>query len=195
MRLFGPLYDRCLRWSAHPHAERYLAGMSAAESIFFPIPPDVMLAPMSLASPPRWLRFASICTLASVLGGLIGYLLGAFALELVWPALESLGKVETFERIQLLFTRYGFWIVFVAGFTPIPYKVFTIASGAAGIGLLPFVLGSLVGRGGRFFLVGALMAWGGPRMEPLLRRYVEGLGWAVVVLVLIGLAWWEWGRA
>lgn len=194
MRLFGALYDRCLRWSAHPHAERYLGGMSAAESIFFPIPPDVMLAPMVLATPGRWVRLATLCTLASVIGGLVGYLLGAFALEAVWPLLEAWGKTGTFEQIQQLFTRYGFWIVFVAGFTPIPYKVFTIASGAAGIGLIPFTLGSLVGRGGRFFLVAALVAWGGPRMAPLLRRYVEGIGWAVVVAVLIGLAWWEWSR-
>lgn len=195
MRLFGPLYDLCLRWSAHPHAERYLAGMSAAESVFFPIPPDVMLAPMTLARPPQWVRFAAVCTVASVLGGLLGYLLGAFALEAIWPLLEAWGKVETFQEIQQLFARYGFWIVFVAGFTPIPYKVFTIASGATGIGLVPFLLGSLIGRGGRFFLVGALIAWGGPRMAPLLRRYVEGIGWAVVVLVLIGVLWWEMTRA
>lgn len=194
MRLFGALYDRCLLWSAHPHAERYLGGMSAAESIFFPIPPDVMLAPMVLARPGRWFRFAAICTLASVIGGLVGYLLGAFALEAIWPLLEASGKTATFEQIQSLFTRYGFWIVFVAGFTPIPYKVFTIASGATGIGLIPFTLGSLVGRGGRFFLVAVLVAWGGPRMAPLLRRYVEAIGWAVVAAVLIGVVWWEWTR-
>ena len=194
MRLFGPVYDRCLCWSGHRHAERYLAGMSAAESIFFPIPPDVMLAPMVLAKPQRWFRLATRCTLASVIGGLVGYLLGAFALEAIWPVLEAWGKTGVFEQIQALFSRYGFWIVFVAGFTPIPYKIFTIASGATGIGLIPFTLGSLVGRGGRFFLVAALIAWGGPRMAPLLRRYVEGIGWAVVAAVLAGLLWWEFSR-
>lgn len=194
MRLFGPIYDRCLRWAAHPHAERYMAGMSAAESVFFPVPPDVMLAPMALAQPTRWRRLALVCTVASVLGGLIGYLLGVFALELIWPWIEAAGKAATFHEIQASFTRYGFWIVFLAGFTPIPYKVFTIASGAAGIGLAPFVLGSVVGRGGRFFLVTGLIALGGPKMEAQLRRYVEGLGWLAVVLVAGFIAWWEWGR-
>ena len=194
MRLFGPIYDRCLRWAAHPHAERYMAGMSAAESVFFPVPPDVMLAPMTLAQPGRWFRLAAVCTVASVLGGLIGYLLGAFALEVVWPWIEASGKAAVFVQIQQHFVHYGFWIVFLAGFTPIPYKVFTIASGAAGIGLIPFVLGSVVGRGGRFFLVTGLVAWGGPRMEKHLRQYVEAIGWLAVVLVVAVLAWWEWGR-
>ena len=194
MRLFGPIYDRCLRWAAHPHAERYMAGMSFAESVFFPVPPDVMLAPMTLAKPTSWRRLALVCTVASVVGGLLGYVLGAFALEMIWPWIEAAGKVAAFEQIQQNFARYGFWIVFLAGFTPIPYKVFTIASGAAGIGLIPFVLGSVVGRGGRFFLVTGLVAWGDPKMETPLRRYVEALGWLLVLLVGIAIAWYEWGR-
>ncbi|GIX35622.1 MAG: membrane protein [Lysobacteraceae bacterium] len=195
MRLFGPLYDRCLRWAGHPHAEAYLAGISTAESIFFPVPPDVMLAPMVLARPHRWLRLVLVCTLASVLGGLIGYALGAFALDLVLPLLERAGKLEAYLEVQHLFQRYGFWIVFLAGFTPIPYKVFTLASGATGIGWIPFLLASLVGRGGRFALVGGLVAVGGTRVAPLLRRYVEGIGWAMVLVVAVGLAVWEWRGA
>jgi membrane protein YqaA with SNARE-associated domain len=191
MRLFGPIYDRMLRWAGHRHAERYLAGLSAAESVIFPIPPDVMLAPMTLAVPQRWFRYALVCTVASVLGGLLGYLLGHYALEAVLPWLERAGKLDTFHHIQELFVRYGFWIVFVAGFTPIPYKVFTIASGAASIGLLPFTLGSLVGRGGRFFLVAGLIRLGGARMEGLLRTYVEWLGWLVIVIAAAALLWLE----
>lgn len=195
MQLFGPLYDRCIAWAGHRHAERYMAVLSAAESVVFPVPPDVMLAPMTLARPNHWFRYALVCTLASVLGGLLGYVLGHFALEAVWPWIEAAGKAATFDEIQTLFERYGFWIVFVAGFTPIPYKIFTIASGAASIGLLPFVLGSMVGRGGRFFLVTGLLAWRGKQVESVLRRYVEGLGWAVVALALIGLLWLEFGSA
>ena len=101
------------------------------------------------------------------------------------------GKLETFHEVQALFVRYGFWIVFVAGFTPIPYKVFTIAAGAAGIGMLPFLLGSFVGRGGRFFLVAGLIRLGGAPMEQVLRRYVEWLGWLVVVVVAVALLWLE----
>lgn len=191
MRLFGPIYERCLRWAAHPHSERYLAGVSATESVIFPIPPDVMLAPMTLARPERWFRYALICTLASVLGGMLGYALGAYALDAVMPWIERAGKREAFDQIHQLFAVYGFWIVFVAGFTPIPYKVFTIASGAAGMGWLPFVLGSLVGRGGRFFLVALLVRLGGARLEASLRRYVEWIGWGVLMLVVIGLVAWE----
>ena len=194
MRLFAPLYDTALRLAGHRHAERYMAALSVAESVIFPVPPDVMLAPVTLARPSGWWRFALICTVASVVGGLLGYALGWLALDAIWPLVERLGKAETFAEVSGLFQQYGFWIVFLAGFTPIPYKVFTIAAGATGIGLLPFLLASLVGRGGRFFLVTGLMAWGGARMEKTLRRYVEALGWVAVLLVVVGLAWWEWQR-
>lgn len=191
MKLFGPIYDRCLVWAGHRHAPRYLAALSLSESIFFPIPPDVMLAPMTLSTPHRWVRLAAICTIASVIGGLLGYVLGHYALDAIWPWMLKLGWDAPFARVQALFEQYGFWIVFVAAFTPIPYKVFTIASGATGIGLIPFVLGSTIGRGIRFFLVAGLVAWGGPRLEQTLRRYIEILGWAVAVLVLVAVAWME----
>ena len=193
LKIFGPIYDYCLRLAGHRHAPAYLAGVSASESVIFPVPPDVMLAPMALAQPRKWWRFALICTVASVLGGLLGYALGSFALDAVWPWIERAGKADTFHEIQALFTRYGFWIVFVAGFTPIPYKVFTIASGAAGIGLVPFTLGSLVGRGMRYFLVAGLVAFGGERLERLIRRYVEWLGWGVAIAVVLALVWLEVG--
>ncbi len=194
MRLFGPLYDRCLVWSRHRHAPRYLAAMSAAESVVFPIPPDVMLAPMALAKPAAWWRYALVCTLASVAGGLLGYAIGAFALDLVWPWIVQMGWEPAFLEVQALFRRHGFVFVFIAAFTPIPYKVFTVASGALGIALLPFILGSLVGRGARFFLVAGLIAWGGARLEGLLRRYIEILGWASIALVAMALIWMEWMR-
>jgi membrane protein YqaA with SNARE-associated domain len=192
VKLFGPLYDRCIVWARHRHAPAYLFGTSVAESIFFPVPVDVMLAPMALAQPRRWWRLALLCTIGSVLGGLIGYLLGHYALEAVMPWLQKVGYEDTFLQIHGLFARYGFWIVVIAGFTPIPYKVFTIASGAAGMGLLPFVLGSLVGRAGRFFMVAGLVAFMGPKFEPVLRRYIETIGWVVGVAVLLALAWLQW---
>lgn len=191
MRLFGPLYDRALRWARHRHAPRYLALLSASESVIFPVPPDVMLAPMSLARPRIWWKLALLCTVASVLGGLLGYALGHFALEAIWPWMLRMGWDDSFVRVQALFARYGFWIVFVAAFTPIPYKVFTIASGATGIAFLPFVLGSFIGRGIRFFLVAGLIAWGGEPLERGLRGHIESLGWAVAVLVLLAVAWLE----
>jgi membrane protein YqaA with SNARE-associated domain len=191
MRIFSPLYDLALKWSRHPHAERYLAGVSFAESSFFPIPPDVLLAPMALARPERWWRLAAITTVTSVLGGLFGYLIGYVAIEAVTPMLHRVGYWQHFETAHDWFERYGFWAIFAAGFTPIPYKVFTIAAGAAHMGLLPFTLGSLVGRGARFLLVAGLVRWGGAPIEHHIRRYIDGIGWATLVALLAGYATWS----
>lgn len=186
MKVFQPCYDLAIRWSRHPHASRYLGGLSFAESMFFPIPPDVMLAPMSLSQPSRAWYFAMLTTLASVIGGIAGYFLGYFAFE-AWlhPVIESAGYQHKLDKAMEWFTDYGVWIVFVAGFSPIPYKVFTISAGFLQMAFLPFVLASAVGRGARFFLVAALMRWGGAAMEAKLRQYVEILGWAVVVLAVL----------
>lgn len=180
MRLFGGLYSRVMRWSRHPHAARYLAGLSFAESSFFPIPPDVMLAPMSLARPDRAWHYAGLTTLASVLGGLLGYAIGVFAFELVEPLLREAGYWDKYLHARDWFAEWGFWTVFIAGFSPIPYKVFTIAAGSLSMALLPFVVASAVGRGARFFLVAGLLAWGGTRLEVALHKYIEILGWLVI---------------
>ena len=186
MKVFQPCYDLAIRWSRHPHASRYLGGLSFAESMFFPIPPDVMLAPMSLSQPTRAWYFAMLTTLMSVIGGIAGYFLGYFAFE-AWlqPVIESAGYQPKLDKAMQWFTDYGVWIVFVAGFSPIPYKVFTISAGFLQMAFLPFVLASAVGRGARFFLVAALMRWGGAAMEAKLRQYVEILGWAVVILAVL----------
>ena len=189
MKLFGPLYDRCRTLAAHPHAPWYLGVISAIESIFFPVPPDVMLAPMALARPKAWWRYALLTTLASVLGGLIGYALGYFAIEAVMPWIERAGHGDTYASVQDQFATYGVWIMFVAAFTPIPFKVFTVAGGAAAMPLGPFALASLVGRGLRFFLVAGLIAWGGPSIEPHMRLYIEVLGWVVSALIVGVIVW------
>jgi membrane protein YqaA with SNARE-associated domain len=187
MRLFGPLYDRVLGWAAHPKARWYLGGLSFAESSFFPIPPDVMLAPMALARPVDAWRLALLTTLTSVAGGVLGYVIGYFALDLIEPWLVSAGHWEGYLRARDWFETWGFWAVLAAGFSPIPYKLFTIAAGALAMFLPVFVLASIVGRGGRFFLVAGLIRWGGAPMETRLRRHVEFLGWLFVGLLLI--AW------
>ena len=183
--VFSNLYRRVMAWSRHPRAVWILGGLSFAESSFFPIPPDVMLAPMSLAQPRRALWFATVTTVTSVLGGLFGYWIGALAFDVISPWLEQSRYWEAFVTAQDWFDHWGFWAVLFAGFSPIPYKVFTIAAGVAGMPLLPFVLASLVGRGGRFYLVALLMRWGGARMEHLLEKYVDRIGWAMVALVLV----------
>ncbi|HUO82107.1 MAG TPA: YqaA family protein [Gammaproteobacteria bacterium] len=184
MRLFSALYTRVLAWSAHPHAKWYLGGLSFAESSFFPIPPDVMLAPMTLARPDQGLRYALITTVMSVLGGIAGYLIGMFALELIEPLLLEFGYWDGYLRARAWFEDWGFWAIFVAGFSPIPYKVFTIAAGALRMNLPLFILASALGRGARFFLVAGLVMWGGPRVEAHLRRHIDVIGWAVVVLLV-----------
>ena len=184
MRLFAPLFDRCMLWARHRHAVWYLSGLSFAESSFFPVPPDVMLAPMSMAQPGRALRYAALTTLASVLGGLFGYLIGYYAFDLIQSWLQETHYWEKYLHARSWFEEWGFWAILVAGFSPIPYKVFTIAAGTLGMSLPLFVAGSFIGRGGRFFLVAGLMAWGGAEMEDKLRVYVERIGWLVVIAAI-----------
>lgn len=187
MKLFSSIYARVMQWASHRHAQWYLAGLSFAESSFFPVPPDVMLAPMALAETKKAWYYASIATLFSVLGGLAGYAIGHFAFEFIEPWLRSAGYAEQYQLAVSWFDKWGVWVVFIAGFSPIPYKVFTISAGATSMALLPFVLASFFGRGMRFFIVAGLMVLGGPRMEQALRRHVDRLGWAVVILVVIAL--------
>ncbi|MDX1570529.1 MAG: YqaA family protein [Xanthomonadales bacterium] len=187
MPIFGPLYDRALRWATHRHAPAYLASLSFAESTVFPVPPDVMLVPMILARPERGWRLAALTTAASVLGGLVGYLIGYFAFESIEPWLATTSYWEPFQAAQASFDRWGFWFILVAGFSPIPFKVFTIASGVVGMPLVPFLAGSLAGRGGRFFLEAWLIKAGAVTMADQIRRHIEWLGWGVVIIVSVVL--------
>ena len=189
MRIFGPLYERVLVWSRHRHAERYLAGLSFAESSFFPIPVDVMLAPMCLAERPKAWRYAAIAAVFSVIGGLAGYAIGMAAFDLIEPWLAESRYWAAYETSREWFDRYGVWVIFVAGFSPIPYKVFTIAAGAAVLNLPAFLAASVVGRGARFFLVAGLVVMGGDKLESALRKYVEWIGWGVAIVVALVIAW------
>ncbi|MGB1682690.1 MAG: YqaA family protein [Arenicellales bacterium] len=188
MKIFSRLYDWVLGWAKHPRASRYLAALSFAESSFFPIPPDVMLAPMALARRERAWWFAFITTVWSVLGGALGYLIGMFLFDvLAQPLISFYDASEAFATAQDKFKAHGVWIVFIAGFTPIPYKIFTISAGLASMAFFPFVVASLIGRGARFFLVSALIYFGGERFESGLRRYVDLIGWLVIALIVVGL--------
>lgn len=182
MNLFGGLYDRVMAWSRHPHAHRYLAGISFAESSFFPIPVAVMLLPMSLANPGRAWRLAALTTVFSVLGGIVGYFIGLGLYELVEPWLAHYaGQIE---HARGWFSEYGVWVVLMAGFSPIPYKVFTITAGSLTMPFIPFVIASIIGRASQFFLIAALVNWLGPQMEPKIRQYIEWLGWSFVALIV-----------
>lgn len=184
--MFKKLYDHVIHWSKHRHALKYLVAISFAESSFFPVPPDVMLAPMALAQPDKAFRFALWTTLSSVLGGLFGYGIGYFLFDSIDPWLKTTHYWESYQTANAWFNEWGFWAVFVAGFSPIPYKVFTIAAGALNMVLAPFLLASMIGRGGRFFLVALLLAAGGEKLEVKLRNQMDRLGWGLTGIVLIG---------
>lgn len=184
--MFQKLYDKALHWARHRHATKYLFALSFAESSFFPIPPDVMLAPMALAQPSKALRFAVLTTVASVLGGMLGYLIGYFAIDLIVPWFQDTRYWDKYLLAKDWFAEWGIWAVFIAGFSPIPYKVFTIAAGALAMSFLPFIGASMLGRGARFFLVALLLAWGGEKLECTLRVYMDRIGWASILLVVVG---------
>ncbi len=183
--MFQSLYDKVLGWARHKHAQYYLASLSFAESSFFPIPPDTMLAPMVLAQPDKAVRFALITTISSVIGGIFGYALGYFAMEFIEPLLHQFGYWEKYLTARSWFKDWGVWVVFLAGFSPIPYKLFTVCAGAMNMALIPFVLASTIGRGARFFLVALLIRMGGERFEKLLRRNIDLIGWVLVALCVV----------
>ncbi len=184
--IFGDLYNRVIAWSRHRHAPYYLCAVSAMESSFFPVPTAFMLAPMCLADRDRAWWLALITTVSSVVGGLLGYLIGMFFFDAVGEQIiEFYDARDKFEQAVAWFAEYGVWVVFIAGFSPIPYKLFTITSGMLGLAVAPFVLASLVGRAGQFFLIAGLLVLGGARLERSIRRYVEWIGWGVLALVVL----------
>lgn len=187
--LFGTLYERVLSWSKHRHAERYLAALSFSESSFFPIPVDVMLAPMCLAQRNLAWRFAAIAMVFSVIGGAAGYAIGYLAFDAIEPWLAESHYWSAYETSRAWFDKFGFWAIFIAGFSPIPYKVFTIAAGVAMLNFPVFMLASLIGRGARFFLVAGLVVLGGDKLESTIQKHVETMGWAVVAIAGVIIAW------
>lgn len=180
------VYHWMIGWAEKPQAEKALAGITFAESSFFPIPPDPLLIAMVTARPKRWLRLATITTVSSVVGGIFGYIIGMLAITAVMPIIINVGYEEAYQGAVQWFRNYGALAVIVAGFTPIPYKLFTIAGGAAGMFFPLFVLGSFIGRGGRFYLVAFLMHHLGRRYKDKIEKYIDILGLAFVALLILG---------
>ncbi len=179
------LYDRTMELSAHRHAMAALALVAFAESSFFPIPPDILLIPMVLAARDKAWRIAALCTAASVIGGLAGYGIGAFFFEALGkPVLEAYNALAKFEEFRALYNENGILIVFTAGFSPIPYKIFTIASGFTGLDPVSFVIASLVSRGARFFIVAGLLWRFGDPIRLFIERHLGKLTVAFSVLLI-----------
>ena len=180
------LYNWIMRQAAGPHAVPVLAFLSFLESSFFPIPPDVMLVPMCLANRRRALYYALVCTIASVLGGLLGYAIGYYLIESVGRSIiHFYGLDHAFESYQAMFKEWGLWIILIKGATPIPYKVVTIASGAASFDLTVFILASIVTRGVRFGAEAVLLWYYGEPIRAFIEKRLNQLTW-IFLACLIG---------
>lgn len=183
---FGALYNWVMRLAAGKRAEPALYAVSFTESSFFPIPPDVMLAPMCFARPERWVRYAAGCTIASVLGALLGYAIGFYLFEAVGAhILNFFGYGGKEAEFRASYATVGVWIILIKGLTPIPFKLVTIVSGAAGMDPLMFIASCLVTRGARFFLVAWLFQKFGPALAPVIEKRV-GLFMLLFAAILIG---------
>lgn len=183
--LFSKLYQKTIQWSSHRHAPYYLAGVSFAESSFFPIPPDVMLVTMGLAKPKKTWKNALIATVSSIFGGILGYFIGAYFLHFVMPYIHAWGYYPQYSQALSWFHQWGVWVIFLAAFSPIPYKLFTISAGALTMPFLPFVCASIIGRGMRFYLVSIFLYYFGARIDKQLSKYIDILGWSTVSIFVI----------
>ena len=185
--MFQTLYKKCIDLASHKSSNFYLGLVSFIESSFFPIPPDVMLIPMVLMNPSRAWFFALIATVFSVLGGVFGYIIGAFAYEqFAQPILYTLGKEAEMANFSQKYNEIGLWAVITAGVSPIPFKVITIMSGATNLNFVVFVCASLVSRGIRFFIVAGLLNFYGHEIKNFIERYLNWVFMLFVILLIFG---------
>jgi membrane protein YqaA with SNARE-associated domain len=181
------LYDWVLHWAETPFGVPALFLLAFAESSFFPIPPDVLLIALALGIPMQSFRYAAICTAGSVTGGMLGYLIGVLFFDLIGiPILQFYGAMEAFDTVREMFLRYDVWFIGIAGFTPIPYKVFTIAAGTFGMNFPLFILVSFLSRGARFCIIGALIWKFGAPIKMFIDRYFNLLSILFFVLLALG---------
>lgn len=184
--IFSKLYQVVLNWANHQYAAYYLAFLSFIEAIFLPFPPpDVLLAPITLQHKHRAYQLAFLTTIFSVLGGVVGYFLGYFIYEIILPWLTYLDYTHKIALLKSWFDRYGIWVIALAGFSPVPYKLFTITAGFLSMALLPFVVISLLARGTRFYLVAFLVKKIGDSCDHWLKQYIDYLGYGLVLLFLM----------
>ena len=182
-RMIRRIYDEVISLSGSKYALYWLAAFSFIESSFFPIPPDIMLIPMILATPKQAWKIAGVCTLASVIGAYLGYVIGYYFFQLIAePLLDFYGYLDKFNQFKDLYTEYGAWIVFGAGITPFPYKIITIASGVVHLNLAVFTVASVIARGLRFFVIAWLLKVYGERMRVFIEK---NLGWLSVLFLIL----------
>ncbi len=182
------LYDWTLSWAEHPGGMWALFVIALLESSVFPVPPDVLLIALAVGAAGKAFRFAAICTLGSLIGGVIGYAIGLWGYELIGePIVEFYHGEELMARIQAWYQAYGFWGTLAAAVTPIPYKVFTISSGLFQFAFAEFLLASVIGRSLRFFLVAGVIYWFGPSVKVWIEHYFDYVAWGFLALLVIGV--------
>ena len=187
MKILKHLYDWVLHWSETPYGVPALFLLSFAESSFFPVPPDVLLIALAISIPKKSFRYAYVCTMASVIGGIIGYVIGYFGYEAIGkPIVDFYHGQEVMVKIEMQYDRYGFWGVLIAAITPIPYKIFTISSGFFRFDFWAFLVASGIGRSFRFFLVAGLIWKYGPSIRDFIDRYFNLLSYIFIVLLVGG---------
>ncbi len=175
--LFPRSYDAIMLWAKSKYAVSILSTVSFVESFIFPIPPDLLLIPLSISNPRKAYYFAMLTTIFSVLGGVIGYLIGIYFADLFLSTLGWMFDEKSVETTTEWMAEWGVMVVLISGFSPIPYKIFTVASGVTGLTFIPFLIASFLGRGMRFFLIGFIISKGGDNLEKKLRKYSEIIGW------------------
>ncbi len=181
------LYDWVLHWAETPYGVPALFILAVAESSFFPIPPDVLLIALAMGLPKRALYFALVCAIGSVIGGVLGYGIGLFLFDSIGkPIIEAYGLMDKFELIQGYYQQYAAWAVGIAGFTPIPYKVFTITAGLCQINFLVFIIASAISRSARFFIVAGLIYLFGKPIKRFIDKYFNLLSILFVILLIGG---------
>jgi membrane protein YqaA with SNARE-associated domain len=185
--LLRPLYDWTLKQAARPNAEKVLAAISFAESSFFPIPPDVMLAPMALAKPEKAYRLAFICTVASVLGGLFGYAIGYYLADIGLKILGLFGYSGNLDSFHAIIQEWGAWAILIKGLTPIPFKLVTIASGMGQLNLAIFFICCVITRGARFYLTAFLLKRFGPQARELIEKRINLVAIVGVAVIVLGI--------
>lgn len=183
MSIFKKTYTKTIELSAKPAASFYLFLLSFTEASFFIVPPDVMLAPMCLAQPKKIWRLTLIAIVGSVLGGALGYFIGMFGFNFVQPYIEQYGYQSHYDLAMQWFDDWGFWAIFIAAVTPIPYKIFTIAAGVLMMNFPLFLIASLLGRGLRLFAVACFVKFFGDRVDLLIQKYINQLGWLLTVII------------
>jgi len=188
MKILKRLFDWVMHWADTPYGTWALFLLAFSESSFFPVPPDLLLIALCISKPQRSLFYALITSLASVFGGVLGYAIGHYGFETIGrPIIELYGAVDSYDRVGALFNKYDAWAIGIAGFTPIPYKVFTIAAGAFKINFWVFISASIVSRSARFFLVGGLIRLFGPKIKEYIDRYFNLFTVIFVLLLVLGL--------